>query len=171
MRTLGLFASVLGFTLFGAYLVGVPFHSFIQVPALVTVLGTSMCYLIFAYGVRGSWDFMMRLLSNKITAQDSIQMEKICTMGYLSGAMTFLTGMIHVFGNLADASVLGMGIAVAFVGAFYGAIPTLLLTPFMGSTPKLQVVRRRSASYATATVACALMCFFSVLYALSQGRF
>ena len=48
------------------------------------------------------------------------------TIGIIGAVM----GLIHVMGNLADPSMLGSGIAVAFVATIYGvALANLLLLP------------------------------------------
>ncbi|UVE16352.1 flagellar motor protein [Pseudomonas sp. LS44] len=63
------------------------------------------------------------------------------TIGIIGAVM----GLIHVMGNLADPSMLGSGIAVAFVATIYGVgFANLLLLP-IGN--KLKAVVQRQARY------------------------
>ncbi|PTQ69861.1 flagellar motor protein [Pseudomonas sp. GV071] len=63
------------------------------------------------------------------------------TIGIIGAVM----GLIHVMGNLADPSMLGSGIAVAFVATIYGvAFANLLLLP-MGN--KLKAIALRQSRY------------------------
>lgn len=70
-----------------------------------------------------------------------------CMGGYAPtiGIIGAVMGLIHVMGNLADPSLLGSGIAVAFVATIYGvAIANLLLLP-IGN--KLKSVAMRQSAY------------------------
>ena len=70
-----------------------------------------------------------------------------CMGGYAPtiGIIGAVMGLIHVMGNLADPSLLGSGIAVAFVATIYGvAIANLLLLP-IGN--KLKSVALRQSAY------------------------
>ncbi|UCJ15158.1 flagellar motor protein [Pseudomonas sp. MM211] len=70
-----------------------------------------------------------------------------CMGGYAPtiGIIGAVMGLIHVMGNLADPSLLGGGIAVAFVATIYGvAIANLLLLP-IGA--KLKSVAMRQSAY------------------------
>lgn len=63
------------------------------------------------------------------------------TIGIIGAVM----GLIHVMGNLADPSLLGRGIAVAFVATIYGvALANLLLLPVAA---KLKSVVMQQSSY------------------------
>ncbi|MEK1941367.1 MAG: flagellar motor protein [Pseudomonas sp.] len=63
------------------------------------------------------------------------------TIGIIGAVM----GLIHVMGNLADPSMLGSGIAVAFVATIYGvAFANLLLLP-VGN--KLKAIALRQSRY------------------------
>lgn len=63
------------------------------------------------------------------------------TIGIIGAVM----GLIHVMGNLADPSMLGNGIAVAFVATIYGvSFANLLLLP-VGN--KLKAVAQRQSRY------------------------
>ncbi len=63
------------------------------------------------------------------------------TIGIIGAVM----GLIHVMGNLADPSMLGSGIAVAFVATIYGvAFANLLLLP-IGN--KLKAIALRQSRY------------------------
>jgi chemotaxis protein MotA len=63
------------------------------------------------------------------------------TVGIIGAVM----GLIHVMGNLADPSMLGSGIAVAFVATIYGvALANLLMLP-MGN--KLKNIALRQSRY------------------------
>ncbi|MCU1715968.1 flagellar motor protein [Pseudomonas sp. 5P_3.1_Bac2] len=63
------------------------------------------------------------------------------TIGIIGAVM----GLIHVMGNLADPSMLGSGIAVAFVATIYGvAFANLLLLPIAN---KLKAVVLRQSRY------------------------
>jgi chemotaxis protein MotA len=63
------------------------------------------------------------------------------TIGIIGAVM----GLIHVMGNLADPSMLGSGIAVAFVATIYGVgLANLLLLP-IGS--KLKAIAQRQSRY------------------------
>lgn len=63
------------------------------------------------------------------------------TIGIIGAVM----GLIHVMGNLADPSMLGSGIAVAFVATIYGVgFANLLLLP-MGN--KLKSIALRQSRY------------------------
>ena len=63
------------------------------------------------------------------------------TIGIIGAVM----GLIHVMGNLADPSMLGSGIAVAFVATIYGVgFANLLLLP-IGS--KLKAIAQRQSRY------------------------
>lgn len=70
-----------------------------------------------------------------------------CMGGYAPtiGIIGAVMGLIHVMGNLADPSLLGSGIAVAFVATIYGvAIANLVLLP-IGN--KLKSVALRQSAY------------------------
>lgn len=70
-----------------------------------------------------------------------------CMGGYAPtiGIIGAVMGLIHVMGNLADPSLLGGGIAVAFVATIYGvAFANLLLLP-VGA--KLKSVAMRQSAY------------------------
>jgi len=70
-----------------------------------------------------------------------------CMGGYAPtiGIIGAVMGLIHVMGNLADPSLLGSGIAVAFVATIYGvAIANLLLLP-VGA--KLKSIAMRQSAY------------------------
>ena len=78
-----------------------------------------------------------------------IQAAKVfeCMGGYAPtiGIIGAVMGLIHVMGNLADPSLLGSGIAVAFVATIYGvAFANLLLLP-IGA--KLKSVAMRQSAY------------------------
>ena len=63
------------------------------------------------------------------------------TIGIIGAVM----GLIHVMGNLADPSLLGSGIAVAFVATIYGvALANLFLLPVAN---KLKSVVLQESSY------------------------
>lgn len=70
-----------------------------------------------------------------------------CMGGYAPtiGIIGAVMGLIHVMGNLADPSLLGGGIAVAFVATIYGvALANLMLLP-VGA--KLKSVALRQSAY------------------------
>lgn len=78
-----------------------------------------------------------------------IQAAKVfeCMGGYAPtiGIIGAVMGLIHVMGNLADPSMLGSGIAVAFVATIYGVgFANLLLLP-IGS--KLKALALRQSCY------------------------
>ncbi|MES2819720.1 MAG: flagellar motor protein [Pseudomonadota bacterium] len=63
------------------------------------------------------------------------------TIGIIGAVM----GLIHVMGNLADPSMLGSGIAVAFVATIYGVgLANLLLLPIAN---KLKAIAARQSSF------------------------
>lgn len=63
------------------------------------------------------------------------------TIGIIGAVM----GLIHVMGNLADPSMLGSGIAVAFVATIYGVgLANLLLLPIAN---KLKTIAARQSRY------------------------
>jgi chemotaxis protein MotA len=63
------------------------------------------------------------------------------TIGIIGAVM----GLIHVMGNLADPSMLGSGIAVAFVATIYGVgFANLLLLP---AGNKLKSIALRQSRY------------------------
>jgi chemotaxis protein MotA len=70
-----------------------------------------------------------------------------CMGGYAPtvGIIGAVMGLIHVMGNLADPSMLGSGIAVAFVATIYGVgVANLLLLPIAN---KLKSVVQRQSRY------------------------
>jgi chemotaxis protein MotA len=70
-----------------------------------------------------------------------------CMGGYAPtiGIIGAVMGLIHVMGNLADPSMLGSGIAVAFVATIYGVgFANLLLLPIAN---KLKSVVQRQSRY------------------------
>ncbi len=78
-----------------------------------------------------------------------IQAAKVyeCMGGYAPtiGIIGAVMGLIHVMGNLADPSMLGSGIAVAFVATIYGVgFANLLLLP-VGN--KLKAIAQRQSRY------------------------
>ncbi|MAB98721.1 MAG: flagellar motor protein [Pseudomonadaceae bacterium] len=70
-----------------------------------------------------------------------------CMGGYAPtiGIIGAVMGLIHVMGNLADPSMLGSGIAVAFVATIYGVgFANLLLLPIAN---KLKAIAMRQSRY------------------------
>ncbi len=164
MRTVLLWVAILGSILVGSALEGLHLGVFFQPTAAIIVFGPILSYLILRVGPTNSLPLVSRVLSDQTTVEDTDILEKIMTLGFLSGSVAGVIGLIHVMSNLSDSSKLGAGIAVAFIGVFYGMIPAMLLTPSGKNGRRMESAK----SYLTASVLVLLWAFFVVLYALSR---
>lgn len=160
--TLMLGAIALGNILEGGHLM-----AFVQPSAAVIVFLPLAIFLFGTLGFRDTFTFASHVFRGKIRGRDEKMLERLSTMGFMTGGASAVIGMIHVMSNLSDSSRLGAGIAVAFVGVFYGMIPALLCTAVCEREAKPAEARRRAGSYAAAAVLLLLFSFFVVLYSLS----
>lgn len=168
MRTGILWISMLGSVLVGGLLEGLHLSVLFQPNSAIIVFGPIVAFLLFSVGPNQTKEMMLRLFRQAPSPQDASIMDRVSTIGFLTGGLCAVIGLIHVMGNLADASRLGAGIAVAFVGVLYGVIPALLFSALPSNSAPTVMLRKNAQSYMTASVLVLLLSFFVVLYALSN---
>jgi len=107
---------------------GVHISALIQPTAGLIVYGPLLSYLIYRCG-GDLFGFMKRVITGDISDEDTLTIERVCSLGLMFGGVSLVVGLIHTMGNLSDPSRLGGGVAVAFLSVVYAAVPSILLLP------------------------------------------
>jgi flagellar motor component MotA len=174
MRTIGYWAAILVFVGAGIVLEGGHLSAYFQFTSALLVLFPTFSYLLFRCGLIGTFEFLKRLVSGKTSPADNVHIEMVATLGFLFGAIGSIIGMVHVMENLTDTTRLGAGVAVAFITAFYGAVPAIILFP-LKSTNSEHAASQNSGSHLKKAAGFMMMTFFmlgtslaAVLYATAK---
>jgi flagellar motor component MotA len=169
MKTLSVWSGILASIAVGCALQGLHPQTFIHPHAALMVFGPMLATLLFLCGPKGSISWFKRVYSANCNEQDREVARQLTSMAYLCGGIAFLTGTMHVFGNLANTSVIGSGVAVAMVGLLYGCIPALLLAPVTRANAAMNASNNgKPMLYVAACFAGASLMVTTVLYALSR---
>jgi flagellar motor component MotA len=171
MKVIALWLVTIGLILFGQILEGGHVGSVLQFTAASIVLLPVLAYLFYAFGFKGMFRFIKRVIASNVAPEDSAIIDNAVTLGFLFSGLGAVFGLIHVMENLSDTSKLGAGIAVAFVSVVYGILPGIFLLPVKHHQhPKSESstgMLKKAAGFSAASFLMLMFSFFVVLYATS----